>query len=180
VKAVGGTLIHKTERRAVVLSLPDGDAVRAACVDLRSRLGDDVSGFFVQRMIAGGVEMLVGMTDDPTFGPLVMCGTGGIFLDLLADTSVRLHPLTDLDAAEMVGELRGARLLRGYRGAAPADEPALRETLLRVSALLTICPDVRELDINPLNVSGSGVCAVDVRIRVGPEPRRPRARRVEY
>jgi acetyl coenzyme A synthetase (ADP forming)-like protein len=180
VKATGESLIHKTERRALILNLHDGEAVRLACHDLRDRLGEDASGFFVQRMVAGGVEMLVGAADDPTFGPLVMCGTGGIFLDLLADTSVRLHPLTDLDAGEMIGELRGARLLRGYRGAVAADEPALRETLQRVSALLTICPDVRELDINPLNVSQSGVCAVDVRIRVGPEPLRPRARRVEY
>jgi acyl-CoA synthetase (NDP forming) len=180
VKAVGPALVHKTERRAVILDVDSEAGVRAACADLESRIGADLTGFLVQRMISGGVEMLVGAVYDPMFGPLVLCGTGGIFVDLLADSSVRLHPLTTVDAAEMIGELRGARLLRGYRGAPPADEGALRDVLLRISALLTMCPDVRELDINPLVVSASGVSALDVRVRVAPELPRAPSRRVEY
>jgi acetyl coenzyme A synthetase (ADP forming)-like protein len=180
IKAVGPELVHKTERRAVILNVATESAVRAACDDLGARLRDYVTGFLVQAMVNGGVEMLVGATHDPVFGPVVVCGTGGIFVDLLADSSLRLHPLTGLDASEMLGELRGARLLRGYRGAPAADEAALEDVLLRVSALLTICHDIRELDINPVVVTPSGAMALDVRVRVAPDPPRPRTRRVEY
>ena len=124
--------------------------------------------------------MLVGALHDPTFGPLVVCGAGGTLVDLLGDTAFRLHPLTTEDAAEMVAELRAAPLLRGYRGAAPADEAALIDVVLRVSALLDICPEVHELDLNPVTVLARGAWAVDVRIRVerGAPPRG--ARRVQY
>ena len=92
----------------------------------------------------------------------------------------RLHPLTELDAAAMIDGLRGARLLRGYRGAAPADEPALREALLRLSALVELCPEIRELDVNPLVVLERGVKALDVRIRIERPQPRPPSRRVSY
>ena len=117
---------------------------------------------------------------DPTFGPLVACGSGGVLVDLLADTSFRLHPLTDLDAADLVGSLRSARLLRGYRGQPPADERAVVDTLLRVSALLETCPEVLELDINPLKVQTRGALAVDVRVRVGHVRPGAGSRRVVY
>src|SRR5207237_7073468 len=87
---------------------------------------------------------------DPTFGPLVACGSGGVLVDLLRDTVFRLHPLTDVDAGEMVENLKGVALLRGYRGHAPTDERAVVDALLRDSALLEICPGFQELDINPL------------------------------
>ena len=124
--------------------------------------------------------MLVGALHDPTFGPLVVCGSGGVLVDLLADSSFRIHPLSTEDAAEMIDEVRGARLLRGYRGAPPADEAALRDVVLRVSALLSVCPEIQELDLNPVRVLASGACAVDARVRVErPVPTR-RGRRVEY
>jgi len=81
-----------------------------------------MTGVLVQQMVPHGVEMIVGALQDPTFGPLVACGTGGVLVDVLADTAFRLHPLSATDAREMIDELRGARLLRGYRGSPPADE----------------------------------------------------------
>jgi acetyl-CoA synthetase (ADP-forming) len=109
-----------------------------------------------------------------------VCGTGGIYVDLLADSSFRLHPLTEADAVEMIDEQRGVRLLRGYRGAPPADEAALADVLLRVSALIAICPEIQEMDLNPVKVQRSGARAVDVRIRVE-RPRPPsNGRRVQY
>jgi acyl-CoA synthetase (NDP forming) len=179
-KAVGPTVLHKTERRAVCLNLVDAHAVRTAAEDLEARLPRELTGFLVQRMVPDGVEMLVGALYDPTFGPLVVCGSGGVFVDLLADSCFRLHPLTERDAAEMTDELRGVRLLRGYRGAPPADEAALRDVILRVSAMITSCPEIQELDLNPVKVQQSGACAVDVRVRV--ERQRPpsNARRVQY
>jgi acetyl coenzyme A synthetase (ADP forming)-like protein len=178
-KAVGPSIVHKTDIGGVALGLTGEDAVRQAYRDMRARLGDAMSGVIVQRMVATGIEMLVGATSDPIFGPVIACGTGGTLVELFSDVVVRLHPLTDIDAAEMINELRGAPLLRGYRGAPMADERALGDILLRVSALIDACPDILELDINPLKVLTTGACAIDARIRVGRLTPAP-SRRVIY
>jgi acyl-CoA synthetase (NDP forming) len=158
----------------------DEAAVRSTVKDFVGRLGGELDALLVQRMVPRGVEMLVGALQDPMFGPLVVCGAGGTLVDLLADTAFRLHPLTSEDAEEMIAELRAAPLLRGYRGAAPADEAALRDVVLRVSALLDLCPEIQELDLNPLTVLSEGACAVDVRVRVERFAAKPTARRVVY
>jgi len=166
VKAVGAALLHKTEHKAVRLNLRNKTEVRAAATELAAALGDKVEGLLVQRMITGGAEMMIGAIKDPTFGHVVVCGSGGVLIDLLADASCRLHPVTDQDAAEMIDGLRGVRLLRGFRGSAPLDEAALRDAVLRISALIAICPEIEELDINPIAVMADGVSALDVRVRV--------------
>jgi acyl-CoA synthetase (NDP forming) len=178
-KAVGPTIVHKTELGAIALGLSGDAAVRSAFRDLQQRLGGMMSGVIVQPMVTGGVEMLVGSTFDPSFGPVIACGVGGTLVELFSDVVVRLHPLTDVDAADMVNEMRGAPLLRGYRGGPIADERALRDVLLRVSALVEACPGIKELDINPLKVLPKGACALDARIRVG-RVSLPRSRRVTY
>jgi acyl-CoA synthetase (NDP forming) len=180
VKGLGPSLLHKTERGAVHLDCADEQAVRAAVADLETRLGGELDGLLVQRMARRGVEMLVGALHDPTFGPLIVCGAGGVLVDLLADSAFRLHPVTAEDAAEMIAELRASRLLRGYRGNLPADEAALRDVVLRVSALYEICPEIQELDLNPVTVLTHGVCAVDVRVRVEREAAKAASRRVQY
>ena len=121
-KALGPALLHKTERRAVALNLANATGVRAAFEDFTRRLGADMSSVLVQEMLPTGIEMIVGSIHDPSFGPLIACGTGGVLVDILADSSFRLHPLTASDAHDMVNDLRGARLLRGFRGAPAADE----------------------------------------------------------
>jgi len=131
-------------------------------------------------MVPPGVEMIVGALQDPLFGPLIACGSGGVLVDLLADTAFRLHPLSEPDTREMLDGLKGARLLRGYRGAPPANEAALRDALLRVSALVTVAPEVHELDLNPVMVTGSRACVADVRIRIGDRLLPRTGRRVEY
>jgi acyl-CoA synthetase (NDP forming) len=165
-KAVGPSMLHKTERQAVRLDLPDPAAVREAAEDFEHRFRGELAGLLVQRMVPGGVEMFVGAVHDATFGPLIACGTGGILVDLLQDTSFRLHPVTAEDAADMTAALRGAPLLRGYRGAAPVDERAFNDVILRVSALVTECPEIHELDVNPVKVLSSGACVLDARVRV--------------
>ena len=179
-KALGATLIHKTERRAVRLKVRNEAEVRGAYDDFATRLSGEVTAVLVQRMVPQGVEMIVGAVQDPVFGPLLACGTGGVLVDLLADTAFRLHPLSASDAREMLDELRGVRLLRGYRGAAPADEAALRNVLLRISELVTLAPEIQELDLNPVMVLRSGACVADVRLRVGAGVPSRRHRRVEY
>lgn len=179
-KAVGPTILHKTEVGGVRVGLVGEAAVRDAWRDMRGRIGEAMTGGLVQAMVAGGVEMLVGVTDDPIFGPVIACASGGILAELLHDAEFRLHPLTERDADDMIGALRGAALLKGHRGAAPADIAALRDVLLRVSALVTACPEIQELDINPLRVLSRGAHALDVRIRVGLPAPPKRSRRIAY
>jgi acetyl coenzyme A synthetase (ADP forming)-like protein len=179
-KALGPTLLHKTERRAVVLNIADQAALRTAYADFENRFGGDMSAVLVQQMVPHGVEMIVGALQDPLFGPLIACGTGGILVDVVADTAFRLHPLGAADAAEMVDELRGARLLRGYRGAPAADEHALRDVILRVSELVRVAPEIQELDLNPVIVLPAGARVADVRLRVDTVAPSRRGRRVEY
>jgi acyl-CoA synthetase (NDP forming) len=165
-KGSGRELLHKTEHHAVRLNLQTASEVRKAAEELTRNLGDKLEGLLVQRMVTGGAEMLIGAINDPTFGHVVVCGSGGVLVDLLADSSCRLFPVTNTDAGEMVDGLKGVRLLRGFRGHAPVDEEAFREAVLRISALVGIGPEIQELDVNPLMVLPGGVSAVDVRVRV--------------
>jgi acetyl coenzyme A synthetase (ADP forming)-like protein len=167
-KAIGASLVHKSDAGAVRLRLKDTAAVIDAFQDMRERLGSRMSGAVVQKMAGEGVEMLIGAIKDPVFGPVLACGMGGTLTELIADRQLRLHPLTDLDAASMIEELRGTPVLRGYRGSARVDEAALRDALLRLSALMGLCPEIQELDINPLLVVQHGVSALDARVRIAP------------
>jgi acetyl coenzyme A synthetase (ADP forming)-like protein len=181
IKAVGPEIVHKTEVGGIVLDLRDEPSLRAAVHSLASRLGSAMTATLVQQMVPRGVELLIGGVVDPMFGPLVACGSGGVLVDLMDDTTFRLHPLTDLAAADMVEGLKSRRLLRGYRGQPPADEAAAIGTLLRISALLSIAPEIQELDINPLTVLERGAVALDVRVRAGREAATaPSTRRISY
>jgi acyl-CoA synthetase (NDP forming) len=179
-KAVGPDIVHKTDVGGIRLNVARDDEMREAWRDMKRRLGDRMSGALVQRMVSGGVEMLLGVVDDPAFGHVIACATGGTMTEILADRQLRLHPLTDVDAVDMVSGLRGVALLRGYRGSAPADEQALSQALLRLSALVDVCPEIRELDINPLVVLAVGTCALDVRVKIEASSPRPPSRRVSY
>jgi acyl-CoA synthetase (NDP forming) len=127
-----------------------------------------MTGAIVQRMVAPGTETIVGCTQDPFFGPLVLFGMGGVTAELLADHALRIVPLTDEDAREQVRSLRGSPLLFGYRGAPAVDVAAVEDVLLRVGQLADELPEVAEMDLNPVIVSEHGVLAVDVKVRVQP------------
>jgi acetate---CoA ligase (ADP-forming) len=170
-KAVAPGLVHKTETGAVRLGLAGAEAVQAAAVEMAAAVageGYTVDGFLVQRMVGEGVELLVGVVHDASFGPVIACGAGGTAVELLKDVAVRITPLTDVDAAEMVRSLQTFPLLEGYRGAPKADVAALEDLLLRVSALVEAHPTIAELDCNPVKVLPEGVVAVDARVRVEP------------
>jgi acetate---CoA ligase (ADP-forming) len=179
-KAAGPRIVHKTEMKAVHVGLDTADAVRRAWQELDGRLHDVMTGALVQQQVSGGVEMLVGMVEDPTFGPVLACASGGTLTEVLADSQFRLHPITDLDAAAMIDGLRASVLLRGYRGAKPADISALRDALCRLSALVDVAPEIRELDINPLAVLPDGVRALDTRVKVELPQARKVTRQVSY
>ena len=180
VKAQGPELLHKTESGAVKLDLQDEHEVREAYDQLQERLGSKMTGAVVQQMIRGGVEVMAGATEQATFGHVIVLGAGGTLVELLGDVSFRIHPLTDTDASDMLGELRLSRLLQGFRGSKPSDCEAVKEVLLRLSVLLKICPEIRELDINPLKALEKGAVVVDARVRVAPLRPEPPSRRIAY
>jgi len=169
-KAIAPGLLHKTEAGAVEVGLA-AEEVRRAAEEMRGRVrqrGFAVSGFLVQEMISNAVEMFVGVARDPTFGPLIACGAGGTLVELVKDVSVGLPPLTKQDAERMVHSLKTHQLLEGYRGGSHYDERALEETILRISQMVEVTPEVAELDLNPLMVlqEGKGAIVVDSRLRV--------------
>jgi acyl-CoA synthetase (NDP forming) len=129
----------------------------------------DVWGVTVQQMVPAGREIIVGIDRDPQFGPLLMFGLGGVYVEVLHDVVFRLCPVSPEEAREMISEIRAFGLLRGARGQAPADIEAIVDVLVRVSALAVDFPDITELDINPLIVMdrGGGAVAADVRIGIG-------------
>jgi len=173
VKLASHQLIHKTEIGGVFLNVSHEQGVREAFESIRARLTADgnltaMEGVLVQPMLTGGVEVMVGMTHDPLFGPLIAFGLGGIHVEILGDVRFRVTPLTDRDAAEMVRGIKGYRLLMGYRGHPPADVAAIEDLLLRLSRLVEEIPEISELDLNPVFAlpPGQGCRIVDARIRV--------------
>jgi acetyl coenzyme A synthetase (ADP forming)-like protein len=179
-KAIGPNLLHKSDRGGVRLRLQTECDARDAFLEMKTRLGDDMTAAYVQPMITGGIEVMLGATDDPAFGQVLAFGAGGTLVELLNDVAFRIHPLTETDADHIIQQTRVAKLLTGIRGAAPSDVPALHEAILRLSALINICPEIRELDINPLKVLEHGAIALDARIRVEPIVPAPPSRRIAY
>ena len=177
-KAAGDTIIHKTDVGGVALDLVGPGAVSAAYQRMAASLGDAMTGAVVQPMADPGIETIIGISQDPAFGPLVMFGLGGIAAELLGDVSFRVAPLTDLDAAELIREPRSSPLLFGYRNADPANVDALAELLGRVGVLADEQPDIAELDLNPVCVSIRSALVLDARIRVAPSPIHEEARRL--
>ncbi|HTE52575.1 MAG TPA: GNAT family N-acetyltransferase [Kofleriaceae bacterium] len=174
-KAVAPGLLHKSDAGGVALSLESPAALRRAAEEMARRLraaGFAPGGYLVQKQIARGVEALVGVTTDPSLGPLLVAGFGGVEVELFRDVAFRLTPISRLDAREMLDELKGRALLDGYRGSPPADRDALIETILRIGALVEAMPELAELDLNPVVVHqpGQGAIAVDGRLRLAPAP----------
>lgn len=166
-------LVHKTEVGGVLLNLKTEDAVRKAFEAIKSRVEatgqkDAMNGALIQPMLSGGVEVMVGVTEDPLFGPLIAFGLGGIYVEVLKDVNFQITPLSVADAGHMINSIKGQKLLHGYRGAPPADIEALRELLLRTSYMVEELPWIKELDMNPVFAlePGKGACIVDCRIRV--------------
>lgn len=167
IKVISPSVLHKTDVGGVAANVAGEQAVRNAFRQVMSAAAD-ANGALVQEFISGGCETFIGASHDPQFGHILAFGCGGTSVELLDDIACGLCPLTDVDADEMIHNLRMSPLLDGYRGQPAADVPALIEALLKISALLTIAPKIAELDLNPVKAlrAGSGVCVLDARIRV--------------
>jgi acetate---CoA ligase (ADP-forming) len=176
-KIVSPQVLHKTDVGGVRLGLRGADDVARAFMEITSsvrRLAPSawIAGVSIQEMVTGGRELIVGMSRDPQFGPLLMFGLGGIYVEVLKDVSFRVAPVSRRDAEEMVREIRAWPLLAAYRGSEPADEGAIVEALIRVSRLSCDFPEIQELDINPLLVlpKGKGIRAIDCRMTIAEAP----------
>jgi acyl-CoA synthetase (NDP forming) len=177
---VGRGILHKSDVGGVRLALASEQAVRDAFHALSGTLGDAMEAVLVQPMVTGGVEMAIGGVNDAAFGPVVMCGTGGVLIDLLDDTAFAMCPLSDAQASQLVEQVKGRVRLRGFRGAPAGDEYALRRLLVRTSQLLHACPEIHELDLNPVMVLPAGAIVADVRILVGSARAHVAGRRIRH
>ncbi len=168
-KVVSPDITHKSDVGGVKLNLSTPDEVKAAFDEIiaaakKAQPDAKVDGVSVQKMARPGIEVIMGMSQDEQFGPVLMFGLGGILVEVLKDVSFRLVPITPRDARQMVQEIKGRPLLEGYRGQEPADVEALEKLLLRLSDFVEKHPEIAELDLNPIFAYKDGAVAVDARI----------------
>ncbi len=173
-KAQGPDLVHKSDVGGVMLGLQSAAEVEQAWATMKERVGSGMTAAVVQRMAGVGVELIAGVVRDDLFGPLVLFGMGGTMAELIRDRAVRVAPVGESEAMEVVRSLRCSPLLEGYRGAEPVDVAALGDLLVRLGLLARDVPEISELDLNPVIASPGGIVAVDARVRIAPPP--PNAR----
>ncbi len=169
VKVVSPDVLHKTDSGGVKLDLKTEKAVGKAFDDIMAAMKKNqpkarIDGVAVQKMARPGVEVIIGMSKDPQFGPVLMFGLGGILVEVLKDVSFRIVPLVERDAREMIHEIKGYPVLEGYRGQEPANVGVLEDYLLKVSRFVDKRPEIKELDINPVFAYKDGAVAVDARV----------------
>jgi acyl-CoA synthetase (NDP forming) len=168
-KIVSPQITHKSDVGGVALGLSSaaevGDAFDRVVASAKQHVPDaTIEGVAVQRMERQGTEVIVGVTKDPQFGPVLMFGLGGVLVEVLKDVAFRVIPINERDARQVIREIKGYPLLEGYRGSEAADIGKLQELLLKVSSFIEAHPEIAELDLNPVFAYGDGVIAVDARV----------------
>jgi acyl-CoA synthetase (NDP forming) len=168
-KIASPDVVHKTDAGGVKLNLKTSNQVAKAYEDIMKSIRDKypkakIQGVSVQKMAKPGVEVIIGMSKDAQFGPVIMFGLGGVWVEILKDVSFRIVPLERRDAREMIQEIKGRPLLEGYRGQEPVDIANLEELILKVSSFVEQHPEIKELDLNPVFAYKDGAVAVDARI----------------
>jgi acetyl-CoA synthetase (ADP-forming) len=168
-KIVSPDILHKSDVGAVKVNLKNADEVRLAFDEIAKNVKKfksdaKVVGYLIEQLAPQGNEVIVGMAKDPQFGPALMFGLGGIFVEVLKDVSFRIAPLTEYDAREMIQEIKGYPVLTGIRGQKPADINSLVDIILKVSKLVTEHTEIEQLDLNPIFVYQQGAKIVDARI----------------
>jgi acetyltransferase len=166
-KAVRPGLVHKSDAGGVRVGITGPSDVRAVAKDFESRLG--AGPLLVQKQVPAGLELVVGVVRDPQFGPVIVFGLGGIWVEVLDDVSLRVAPFGENEARTMLGELRGAAILDGARGSPPVDRAALCGLLSAVSIWAARAPWLASLDVNPIIAANGRLTAVDARVRIATE-----------
>lgn len=172
-KIVSPNVVHKSDAGGVKLNIQNATQAGKAYSEILASVKKHypkarIVGITVQKMAKQGIEVIIGMTKDAQFGPVIMFGLGGILVEVLKDVSFRIVPMTKRDAAEMITEIKGFPILKGYRGQDPADVPYLEELIVKVSDFVDKNPEIKELDLNPVFAYKSGALAVDARIILEP------------
>ncbi len=172
-KIVSPDVTHKSDAGGVKLNILNATQVGKAYSEILASVKKHypkakIVGVTVQKMAKQGIEVIIGMTKDAQFGPVIMFGLGGILVEVLKDVSFRIVPMTRRDAGEMITEIKGFPILKGYRGQDPADVPYLEELIVKVSDFVDKNPEIKELDLNPVFAYKSGALAVDARIILEP------------
>ncbi len=173
-KVISPEVIHKSDAGGVKLNLDSAEKVGHAYDDIMSAIKKKypdakINGVSVQKMARPGVEVIIGMSKDAQFGPVIMFGLGGILVEILKDVSFRIVPLEKRDAREMVKEIKGYPVLEGYRGQEAVDIEYLEGLILKVSDFVEQHPEINELDLNPVFAYSDGATAVDARVILGEE-----------
>ena len=168
-KIASPDITHKTDAGGVKVGLKNAAEVKKAYAEIMTSVREkfpqaNIEGVSVQNQARPGIEIIIGMYKDAQFGPVIMFGLGGIFVEVLKDVSFRLIPVVKRDAEEMIKEIKGYALLNGYRGQEPADIPSLVDVLLKVSSLVEKTPEIKEIDLNPVFAYKDSAVAVDARI----------------
>ncbi len=168
-KIASPDIVHKSDAGGIRLGLETSEQVEQACNEIVEAAGQAypgvrIHGVSVQKMAAPGVEVIIGMSKDPQFGPVLMFGLGGVWVEILKDVSLRVIPVTRRDVRDMIKEIKGYKMLTGYRGQPPVDESKLQNMLLAVADFVTQYPVIKELDLNPVIARHDGAIAVDARI----------------
>jgi acyl-CoA synthetase (NDP forming) len=168
-KIVSPDVVHKSDAGGVKLNVQNATQVGKAYSDILASIKKHypkakIAGITVQKMAKQGIEVIIGMTKDAQFGPVIMFGLGGILVEVLKDVSFRIVPMTKRDAGEMITEIKGFPILKGYRGQDPADVPFLEDLIVKVSDFVDKNPEIKELDLNPVFAYKDGALAVDARI----------------
>ena len=176
VKILSSTIPQRMEVNGVILDCRAEDEVEQAFIRISENMDsigkrNDMQGVIIQKMVQGGIEVIVGVTQHPAFGPLIMFGLGGVYAELFKDVTFSIHPLTNIDAHDMVRAVKAYQMLEGWRGSKRADIEAIEELILRISALVENHPQILEMDLNPVKVlqQGEGYLVVDGRILVSSE-----------
>lgn len=172
-KIISPDVVHKSDSGGVKLGVPNATQVGKAYSEILVSVKKHypkakIQGISVQKMARPGIEVIIGMTKDAQFGPVIMFGLGGVLVEILKDVSFRIVPLTKRDAAEMISEIKGYPLLKGYRGQEPANIPYLEDLIVKVSDFVDKNPEIKELDLNPVFAYKDGAVAVDARIILEP------------
>ena len=162
-------IVHKSDAGGVKLGLANATQVGKAYTEITSSIKNQypqaqIQGVSVQKMAPDGTEVIIGMSKDPQFGPVLMFGLGGVLVEVLKDVSFRITPVTTRDASEMIKEIKGYPILQGYRGKEPANITALEELIVKVSEFVEQNPQIKELDLNPVFAYKDKAVAVDARI----------------
>lgn len=168
-KIVSSDIIHKTDAGGVKVGIKDEKEAKTAYQDIiykvkKYKKEAKISGVIAYSMIPQETEIIIGMMKDPCFGPTIMFGLGGIFVEILKDISFRILPLEERDAEEMISEIKGYKILKGIRGEEPKNIEAIKDLLLKISQLTLDNPEIKEIDLNPIFVFNKGLQVVDARM----------------